>query len=156
MSRTEIVTSLYRAFADCHRPEHFTDYLHCEECEEHDDTMRSANTLEELELRHLGHAGWSPLSFLTTEGFSHCMPRMIELAFLEIDKDGISELLARLLLQLVPTKEYDRFSGYSIVQRKAVLEALEFSNVHYRDKVASFWYEEELDKAILYWRSNAT
>lgn len=156
MSRTEIIAGLYKAFAECPRPEHFTNHLHCEECEEHDGSMRSATTLDALELRHLGHAGWSPLSFLTPEGLSHCLPRLIDLAFLEIEKDGTGEFYSSLLFQLVPMEGYNRFSNYSNVQRKAVLEALEFSNLHYRAKVAFYASEDDLDEAIRYWQRNAT
>ncbi len=156
MSHIEIVASLYRAFAECPRPEHFTNHVHCEECEEHDDSMRSAATLGELELRHLGHAGWSPLSFLTPEALSHCLPRLIELAFSEIDRDGSAEFYSNLLFQLVPMPAYDRFGEYSVVQRKAVLEALEYSSLHYRDKIASYACEDDLDEAIRYWQRNAT
>lgn len=42
------------------RPDHFTDPDHCEECRDHDETLR-ANTREEIPFEVLGNPAWDPI-----------------------------------------------------------------------------------------------
>ncbi|MDX2029694.1 MAG: DUF6714 family protein [Blastocatellia bacterium] len=63
------------AFADVSRPEHFTNYTHCQECFEHDETMRNAKR-GELVINE----NWSPICFLSSQGFQYFMPDFVRLA----------------------------------------------------------------------------
>ncbi|MCL1498580.1 hypothetical protein [Xanthomonas nasturtii] len=76
---TEILGILDLAFADIQKPDHFTNYQHCEECLEHDDTLRSHDR-DTLRLDHVSNAGWDPLCFCSAEGKAYFMPTLIRFA----------------------------------------------------------------------------
>src|SRR5262245_47791535 len=56
------------AFARCERPEHFTNYTHCEECAEHDDLLLSRDP-DTLRIEDVGNPGWDPLCYVDANGF---------------------------------------------------------------------------------------
>jgi hypothetical protein len=56
MNWTQTATELFRA----PRPEHFTDFLHCCECEEHDQALLSSD-IASIGLDVLGNPGWDPM-----------------------------------------------------------------------------------------------
>ncbi len=78
------------------KPEHFTCYRHCDECAEHDETLRNA-TIEGIGLAELGNPGWDPVCFCSDEGKKHYM-----LAFIRLSLDTIDDecYLAQLLFHL--------------------------------------------------------
>jgi hypothetical protein len=49
------------------RPQHFTNYMHCCECAEHDETLRNSD-VHSIGLEELGSASWDPLCFCSAEG----------------------------------------------------------------------------------------
>lgn len=67
------------AFVNETRPDHFTDFTHCCECAEHDETLRM-HTQESIGLHELGNAGWDPICFINLEGFMYYFPKLAELA----------------------------------------------------------------------------
>lgn len=148
----QIRDRLYSEFSDYARPEHFTDYEHCDECAEHDETMQSAD-LETLTAAHMGTGGWSPLSFLTEEAFGYYMPRLMELALIE-DRNVHGEPFATLIMfHLNPTSDYDRFSAYTPSQCEAILDALLYIQKRHRETIVEYLFDEDLEPAIEYWRS---
>lgn len=76
---SEILNLVRLAFADCPRPEHFTNYRHCDECYEHDELLRSRD-LDSLRIEDVGNPGWDPICFITTEGFGYYFPALARLA----------------------------------------------------------------------------
>ncbi|MTW23069.1 hypothetical protein [Allochromatium palmeri] len=72
------------AFGTVPRPEHFTNYLHCEECAEHDGLLR-ARDRQTLSLADVGNPGWDPLCFITPEGLAYYFPTLARLALAEPD-----------------------------------------------------------------------
>lgn len=81
------------------KPEHFTDYKHCEECLEHDETLLKGS-IDTIGLQELGNPGWDPICFSNAEGIKYYMPAFIRLS-LETMKDDF--YLAQFLFHL----EYD-------------------------------------------------
>jgi hypothetical protein len=75
----QIIQAVQAAFANCPRPEHFTDHTHCLECAEHDALLRSRD-IHTLSFEDVGDACWSPLCFLTSEGFVYYLPALIRLS----------------------------------------------------------------------------
>lgn len=149
------IKNLYKEFSVYKRPEHFTDYKHCDECEEHDNTMRSA-TLKTLSSEHLGCVGWAPFSFLTEEGFAYYMPKIIELAANgELNIHG-EPFVIQVILQLLPTNNHDRFSRYSTSQCKAVYEALCLTSAVQHEAINNYCYDSDMEKALEYWKSRST
>jgi hypothetical protein len=68
------------------RPEHFTNYKHCEECAEHDETLRNAE-IDTIGLDVLGNPGWDPICFSTVEGKKYYMPSFIRLCLETIENE---------------------------------------------------------------------
>jgi len=73
MTDADVLSDLDAAFAACKRPEHFTDYRHCCECAEHDDTLR-ARDRENRRLEDVGNPGRDPLCFTSAEGLLYDLP----------------------------------------------------------------------------------
>ena len=71
----DLVREAMALFGSTPRPDHFTDYRHCCECAEHDETLRK-QTLESLGCEHLNPA-WDPLCFISPEGFQYFFPGII-------------------------------------------------------------------------------
>jgi hypothetical protein len=66
------------AFRSCPRPQHFTDYEHCTECAEHDQTLllKDVNTLS---IEDVGNVGWDPMCFVSPQGFLYYLPALARL-----------------------------------------------------------------------------
>lgn len=78
----EEASSLFRI----EKPDHFTEYRHCCECAEHDETLRSSNVAE-IGLQQLGNPGWDPLCFATVEGLKYYLPAMVRLSIETINTE---------------------------------------------------------------------
>lgn len=81
-SDTQILLTVQQAFAGCGRPEHFTDFTHCEECAGHDEVLRSRD-IHTLRIEDVENPGWDPICFTTPEGFAYYMPALVRLALAE-------------------------------------------------------------------------
>ena len=68
------------------KPEHFTDYRHCCECAEHDETLLSAD-IETIGLKELGNPGWDPMCFASPEGKKYYFPALIRLSLETIESE---------------------------------------------------------------------
>ena len=75
----EVLAQIDAAFGSVPKPEHFTDHTHCEECAEHDETLRSHDR-ESLEVRHVGNPGWDPLAFSSPQGIAYYIPTLARFA----------------------------------------------------------------------------
>jgi len=77
-----VLLQFRQAFADCRRPQHFTNHTHCEECAEHDQVLRSRD-IDSLRIEHVGNPGWDPICFISPEGFAYYLPALARLALAE-------------------------------------------------------------------------
>lgn len=84
-SDADILQRVQQAFAGCPRPEHFTNFTHCEECAEHDEVLRSRD-LHTLRIEDVGNPGWDPICFIYPEGFAYYLPALARLALAEPDE----------------------------------------------------------------------
>lgn len=75
----EVLAQIDAEFGPLLKPEHFTNFTHCEECAEHDETLRTCDR-ETLEVRHVGNAGWDPLAFSSPHGKAYYMPTLARFA----------------------------------------------------------------------------
>ncbi len=66
------------------KPEHFTNYWHCCECAEHDETLLTFD-VDSIGLKQLGNPGWDPLCFSSPEGLMYYMPAIVRLTVDTID-----------------------------------------------------------------------
>ena len=78
------------------KPRHFTDFRHCDECAEHDETLLAA-TLEEIGMDELGNPGWDPVCFCSAEGMKYYFPAFVRLSLETVsDEFYFSQLLFHL------------------------------------------------------------
>lgn len=81
---TRVIEVVDAAFAAVERPEHFTNYLHCEECAEHDRVLLQHDR-ETLRIDHVADPGWDPIGFCSPQGKAYYMPCLVRFALLEAD-----------------------------------------------------------------------
>lgn len=119
-SDRDVLDQIDSAFSEVAKPTHFTDYAHCDECNEHDTTLR-ARTRETLRRSDLGNPGWDPITFSTAHGIGYLFPSLVRFALLpDVWRDN-----SWYACQLVSHLAYDgcnnRFLGWcSSVQRGVV------------------------------------
>ena len=109
-------------FADTPRPAHFTNYTHCCECVEHDETLRNA-TLETLSCEDL-RPGWDPLCFISPEGFRYYFPALARLA---LDGTGETYFIDQLVFHLeLDGRKNARYLMFTPEQRSYVVRLLHY------------------------------
>ena len=60
------------------KPVHFTNYRHCCECAEHDETLLT-HDVDSIGMEQLGNPGWDPLCFSSATGLLYYMPALVRL-----------------------------------------------------------------------------
>ena len=117
-TRDEILSAIAEAFETAPRPDHFTDYTHCAECAEHDNTLRS-HTPATIGLEQLGNPGCDPVCFINSPaGFKYYMPALARLA---LDPSDSSYLL-----QFIFHLNEERIASFDERERRAVLSLFEY------------------------------
>lgn len=76
-----VLQNVQYAFSHRRKPEHFTNYSHCEECAEHDELLLSRD-IHSLRIEDV-RPGWDPICFISPEGFAYYLPALIRLALSE-------------------------------------------------------------------------
>lgn len=71
------------------KPLHFTDFDHCEECAEQDETLRSGS-VEKIGLEEVGNPGWDPMCFCSAEGLKYYFPALVRLSIETITEEFFS------------------------------------------------------------------
>jgi hypothetical protein len=119
----EALDRLTQAFKACPRPEHFTNFNHCEECAEHDETLRS-RTPETLTVDDVGNPGWDPICFISPDGFAYFLPGLARLSFEDSAIGWYGTQLFWHLISNGPNNE--RFVHCSQQQRRAVADFIAY------------------------------
>lgn len=128
-------------FGNTPRPEHFTDYRHCCECAEHDETLRreSIETLSYESVR----PGWDPFCFISPEGFQYYFPALVRLA---LEGTGENYFIDSLVFHLeLDGKGNARFRKFTSGQRAYVVRLL-----HYFVETRAVEIEENFDSDALF------
>lgn len=133
------------------KPEHFTDYRHCCECAEHDQTLLACD-VESIGLAELGNPGWDPLCFCSPEGLIYYMPALVRLTIDTID-DIRQSYLDQMLFHLMKDGPGNTFvSACNDQQRKFVAEFLEFLITEHSEQIASeVFASDDILKAHAIW-----
>ena len=109
---------------EAEKPEHFTNYTHCEECAEHDETLINSS-IENIGLEELGNPGWDPMCFCSVEGKKYYMPALIRLCIETLDGD--EPYLDQLLVHLESNGEKNALViGCTETQRKFIASFVSF------------------------------
>jgi hypothetical protein len=148
MNKEEIKRYVEKVFSGNTIPENFTDRDHCEECAEHDETLRSC-TPESIGLEQLGNPGWDPICFVLPDAFKYYFPALVRLA---LDSEGNNSYLEQFLFHVTYQGEDSRFfKHFSKDEREATLEVLKHIESHMGDLVDASYLENELKEAIELW-----
>ena len=145
----QILAEIDLAFGDCGKPDHFTDFKHCEECADHDELLRSRDR-SSLKIGDVGNPGWDPILFCLPEGISYFMPALTRIA-LEKPTEEFGWYGGLLVLHLSPQDWPSPFYQYCTpVQRKAVAALL---NYFMQSRSSSDDFDaREVEKAIGRWK----
>lgn len=145
-----LLQSIQEAFCDCSKPEHFTNYAHCDECQEHDDTLR-AQDADTLAREHVGNSGWDPLCFTSPEGIAYLFPALCRIA-LQQETGGSDWYGPQLLFHLTNNGQQNRLlARFSRPQKDAVIAFLRHMDRTRRDQIANYASDADLYTAIKLW-----
>ncbi|MEE4377848.1 MAG: hypothetical protein V2J55_10110 [Candidatus Competibacteraceae bacterium] len=134
------------------RPLHFTNYRHCCECAEHDQTLIS-NNIDTIGLDELGSPGWDPICFCNPQGKIYYMPALIRLSLETINDHFYFE---QLLFHLEHDGDNnDSFLNCSQSQKKFIKHFLEYMIVQYSKQIDQNMCADEVLRTYEIW-SNAT
>lgn len=116
----DLLAEAEELFGSTPRPEHFTNYRHCCECAEHDETLRNA-TPETLSYESV-RPGWDPLCFVSPQGFQYYFPALVRLA---LEGEGDTYFIDQLVFHLeLDGSNNERHVAFSPLQRSYVVKLL--------------------------------
>jgi hypothetical protein len=119
-----ILAEIDAAFGSVERPEHFTNFSHCEECAEHDELLRTRDR-ESLRAEDVSNPGWDPLCFCSPIGIAYYFPTLARLALVE-SQPGQGWYAEQLLFHLYSGFAENTFFQFcSAAQRQAVARFIE-------------------------------
>jgi hypothetical protein len=149
-SDAAILELVRKAFSDCSKPEHFTEYGHCDECQDHDDVLRSRD-VETLTIKDVGNSGWDPLCYTSAEGFAYFFPALARLALAE-PTEPFGWYGPQLFFHLTHDGHCNRFIPHlSPGQKNAVVALLKYIGETRLNLVVDYMYVDELRVAIDLW-----
>ncbi|GLK88543.1 DUF6714 family protein [Pseudomonas turukhanskensis] len=120
---SQVIANIVAAFANVERPQHFCNYLHCEECAEHDAVLVSHDR-ETLTVDHVANPGWDPIGFCSAQGKAYYLPSLAQFALQGSADD--SPYLMQLIHHLEGNGARNALVSYcSQRQRRAVAAFLE-------------------------------
>ena len=155
-SDQSVLNQIDSAFSGVVKPEHFTNYSHCDECNEHNNTLR-ARTRATLLRRDLGNAGWDPITFSCAEGIGYFFPSLARFALLPDVWPDNSWYACQLLSHLKWDGCENKFFVWcSPTQRSAVYSLLEHLSVTRGEEVACHSSQADLQEALSVWQPPST
>jgi len=134
------------------KPEHFTNYRHCCECAEHDETL-VAYDVNSIGIEQLGNPGWDPLCFASVEGLLYYLPALIRLTLDTIDKPQESYLDQLLFHLRYDGKDNRIVRSCSPEQRACIAGFLEYLIDQYSAAIDECTYADDLLKVYEIWSS---
>lgn len=147
-----LINKAAKVFGKVPRPEHFTDYTHCCECAEHDDTLRGY-TPDTITREALGHAGWDPMTFATDTAFRYYLPALIRMA---LTKQGDDYYIDQFLSQVIRDgPRNSRWVACTREERAVVLKALHTFLEERTEDVDNWLDADRLMQAIDIWSDDA-
>ena len=147
-----LIAEAFDTFATVSRPAHFTDFEHCEECKEHDDTLRAYNP-SSITRQALGTMGWDPITFTSDEGFRYYLPGLIRVVLTE---SGDNSYVEQFLWHMTGSSEYQRVGLFSKEEKVVVARVLEFLLEHRTSELQQECLDDEILTAIEHWTQDGT
>lgn len=124
------------------RPEHFTNFKHCCECFEHDETLRQY-TVDSIGIEQLGNPGWDPITFASIEGKKYFLPALIRITLETMESEFYLEQLLVILEADGDDNEF--FQSCNSKQRDFITEFIEYIVNNYASYIDS---SVETDKLL--------
>lgn len=150
-----VLREVAQAFATIGKPEHFTDFTHCEECREHDNTLR-ARTRDALRREDLGHAGWDPVNFCDGEGIGYLFPALARFALMPATWHDHGWYGAQLLFHLAHAGGDNKFFQWcSPAQRGAVSVLLSHLLATRAAAISDYGCDDDMVQALELWSVTA-
>jgi len=148
MNKEQIELYVEQVFSGNAIPENYTNRDHCDECAEHDETLRSY-TPKSIGLEQLGNAGWDPICFVLPKAFKYYFPALVRLS---LDSEGSNGYLDQFLFHVTYQGEDSRFfKHFSKAERGATLKVLQYIESNMDDLVHGWNLDNELKEAIGLW-----
>ena len=122
------------------RPKYFTDYKHCEECNEHNITLSNSH-IDLIRLKELGNDFWDPICFVNNEGYLYYFPAFVRLA---VKSGEDNYYITQFLFHL---KE-DRIKQMTAEQKKFLLKFLNYLMETKEELIESYDDKTQLSAAI--------
>jgi hypothetical protein len=133
------------------KPAHFTNFNHCEECAEHNQTLINSD-IERIGLSELGNGGWDPLCFCSTDGMKYYLPALIRLCFESMETDFY---FAQLLFHLESNgKNNAFFAACNPQQRRFIASFVEYMINHHAEKIAVNSCSDEAIRVYEIWSNS--
>ena len=152
---TATLGKVQRAFEGCPRPEHFTNFEHCEECAEHDHTLLARDP-DSLRIEDVGNPGWEPICHTAPAGFAYYLPGLARLVFVE-PPYGYSWYGCLFLWHLIFDGPANvRYQHCSPEQRKAVAELVAHLIENHAEQLESECMAEDAIRAHQIWSGDET
>jgi hypothetical protein len=130
------------------KPAHFTNYLHCEECEEHDQTLLN-HDIDTISLDELGSPAWDPICFCSDEGKQYYLPALVRLCLESMDDDFY---FAQLLFHLEADGPKNSFYlSCNNEQRRFIFQFIEFIITEHSDELEQSFSVDEAFRAREIW-----
>lgn len=140
-----------RALFQVPRPEHFTDFEHCGECRDHDQTLL-AHDIDTIGMAELGNPGWDPICFATNEAKQYYLPALVRLSLDTMHEDCyISQFLFHLQWD-GPDNEF--FRCCSADQRRYIARFLEYAIEIYPQELEDAFCADDALAALQIWSEN--
>lgn len=148
MNKEQIKQYVEQVFSRNPAPDNYTNREHCDECAEHDETLRSY-TPKSIGLEQLGNAAWDPICFVLPQAFKYYFPALVRLA---LDSEGSNGYLDQFLFHVTYQGEESRFfKHFSKAERGATLRVLHYIELNMDDLIQEWNLEQELKEAIKLW-----
>lgn len=120
ITQDEWIQTAKRLFA-LPKPEHFTNYRHCCECAEHDETLL-VHDVDSIGLEQLGNPGWDPICFSLVTGLLYYMPALVRLTLHTLEQPQVA-YLDQFLFHL---QRSDLLDAANLQQRQFIVALLEY------------------------------
>ncbi|MBI3546086.1 MAG: hypothetical protein HY081_05775 [Gammaproteobacteria bacterium] len=146
-----VIALVDNAFGSTPKPMHFTNYKHCDECKEHDDTLTS-QTRVSISREHLGSMGWDPITFADAEGIAYYFPALVRFAL----RPAIGErewYAVQLLWHLTYDADANKlFRGFDACQRQAVYDFLAHLAASRERELDDHLVKDQIESAFKLWK----
>ena len=154
LSRIDLLQAVNRAFGEAPRPEHFTNYQHCEECREIDERMCSRDQASLA----LGDIENSVLPLLNSAGYRYYMPAFIRLALSQSGEGFMADLVTKLSTPISAKSRPPHLRQtdlFSVEETNAVLAFLCFVRDERREILQKYGVAEKvMARALRNWDSS--